>query len=95
MSGSPDCWLLFLSLCSLKATDVAENWHVVDTDSSSVPQQAERFTAQHGPAQLVPPLGHTGGNEHNTTWSNRHDYNDVYKAIGLGCPFLESKSWIS
>lgn len=70
MSGSP-FWLLFLTLVSLKATDVAEDGHVVDTDSLSVPQQPERFTAKNRPAQLVPPLGHTGG--------NRHEYDMVKK----------------
>lgn len=67
MSGSPD-WLLFLLLFSLKATHVAQDRHVVDTDGLSVPQQAEGFTAEHHPAQLVPPLGHTGGTGMSMTW---------------------------
>lgn len=62
MSFSP-VWLLVLSLCSLKATDVAEDGHVVHTDGVSVPQQAERISTEHRPAQLVPPLGHAGGGQ--------------------------------
>lgn len=77
MSRSPD-WLLFLLLCSLNATDVAQDRHVVDTDSSAVSQQAEGFTAEHGPVQLVPSLGHTDSDrpEFNMV-ENRLCYNDV------------------
>lgn len=67
VSGSPD-WLLFLLLSSVKATDGTEDRHVVDTDSLSVPQQAEGFTAEHRPAQFVPPLGHTRGRGTSVIW---------------------------
>ena len=54
----------------MKVTDGAEDRHVVDNDSLSVPQQAEGFTAEHCPVQLVPPFGHTGGRA--AWWKKRH-----------------------
>lgn len=53
----PD-WLLCV-LCFLVTTDAAKDRHVVHTDGSPVPQQAERFGTQDLFAQLEPLLGHT------------------------------------
>lgn len=81
MSVSPD-WLLFLPLCSLKVTDVAEDRHVVHTDSSPVPQQVKGFTAEHRPAQLIPPLGHSAAGKDNLCFLL---YNDVHNVMSFGC----------